>query len=222
MRRNRLLSFTSCFVALATAGFILTGCFDGPDPPSLPAISPAPPRITPATRAPEPTPTDPPSPEPANTSTPVAPVEVNALALIESFVEAPFRVVAVAKSPFAPYSLIVASERSAARCGSPEAPQRCTADETCGSLYTSPVCYFFVEPAFDATADPATRYVTRWPDQPAVSALVTGSIRFVDARTVEFRAEGADGAYAVQEVWWLDLVTGALAMQSRVEQGEGS
>jgi hypothetical protein len=144
-------------------------------------------------------------------------VEGSALGLIRAFVEAPYRVVAVARNPFAPYSLIVATERSEAECGSLDDPQRCTADETCGSVYTSPTCFFFVEPAFDADADPMTRYVTRWPDESAIPALATDSLRFVDARTVEFRAAGADGAFSVQEVWWLDLVTGALAMQSRVE-----
>jgi hypothetical protein len=153
------------------------------------------------------------------TLTPVSPVEGSALALIQSFVDAPYRVVAVAKNAFAPYTLIVATERAPADCGSAEQPQRCTSDETCGSLYTSPTCFFFVEPAFDATADPITRYVARWPDEPTVAALATDSFRFIDERTVEFRAAGGDGAYSVAEVWWLDLVTGALAMQSRVEQG---
>ena len=68
-----------------------------------------------------------------------------------------------------------------------------------------------------AAADPATRYVARWPDAPTLSGLVTDSLRFVNARTVEFRAAGGDGAASVQEVWWLDIVTGALALQSRVE-----
>jgi hypothetical protein len=149
-------------------------------------------------------------------------VEGSALGLIRAFVEAPYRVVAVARNPFAPYSLIVATERSEAECGSLDDPQRCTADETCGSVYTSPTCFFFVEPAFDADADPMTRYVTRWPEEPSIAALATDSVRFVDARTVEFRAAGADGDTSVQEVWWLDLVTGALAMQSRVEQGGGA
>jgi hypothetical protein len=159
---------------------------------------------------------------PVPSPTPVTPVQGSALELIRAFIEAPYRVVAVAKNPFAPYSLIVAAERSEAACGSPDEPQRCTADETCGSLYTSSTCFFFVEPAFDAEADPVTRYVTRWPDEPTIAALATDSFRFVDARTVEFRAAGADGAFSVQEVWWLDLVTGALAMQSRVEGGGGA
>ena len=190
--------------------------------PGAPTATPPPPLVTrppipTATLAPSPTATE---PLPTLTPTPVTPVEGNALELIQAFVEAPYRVVAVAKNPFAPYSLIVATERATAECGSPEQPQRCTSDETCGSFYTSPTCFFFVEPAFDATADPTTRYVARWPDEPTLAALALDSFRFIDPRTVEFRAEGGDGGGSVVETWWLDLVTGALAMQSRVESGQ--
>lgn len=187
----------------------------------------APPTPT-ATRPPPPTPTEPvgllpsptaeallPTPEPTPTIPP--PVEANAQELVQAFIDAPYRVVAVAKNPFAPYSLIVANARARADCGSPTQPQRCTADDTCGSFYTAPTCFFFVEPSFDLAADPATRYVTRWPDAPDLAAFVPDSLRFIDARTVEFRAAGGDGGYAVEEVWWLDVVTGAVAMQSRVE-----
>ncbi len=208
---------------LGLVGVGLVGCGRPPAPvPTRPSLPPD--VIAPAAQ-----PTDTPLPtaqptEPAPTPTPTAisPVQGNVLDLIQAFVEAPYRVVAVTQSPLAPYSLIVVTERAAADCGSPEDPQRCTADDTCGSLYTSPTCYFFVEPSFDASAEPATRYVARWPDEPTVSALALDSFRFIDARTVEFQAAGGDGAYSVQEVWWLDLVTGALAMQSRVEQQGGT
>lgn len=201
----------------------IAGCARDPQPPPTPTLA-APVELTPviSTNAPQATPTAAPDSSPIPTPTPVTPVQSNALNLIQAFVDAPYRVVAVAKSPLAPYSLVVATERSAADCGSPEDPQRCTADDTCGSFYTSPTCYFFVEPSFDAAADPVTRYVSRWPDEPTASGLVVDSFRFIDARTVEFKAAGGDGAYAVEEVWWLDLVTGALAMQSRVEQGGGA
>lgn len=201
----------------------LTACVQAPAPtptrPSLPpeVIAPTP-RAT-ATEQPTAAPTIPP---PTPTATAVTPVQGNALNLIQAFVDAPFRVVAVAKSPLAPYTLIVATERSLDVCGSPDEAQRCTNDELCGSLYTSPTCYFFVEPAFHVDADPATRYISRWPDEPTVAALVLESFRFVDSRTVEFQAAGGDGDYSVQEVWWLDIVTGALAMQSRVENSGGA
>lgn len=206
-------------VAAVVIGLALAGCARAPEP--IPSATPpqlvAPQVERPATETPtaEPPPTETPPPP---TPTAVSPVQNSALQLIQAFVDAPFRVVAVARSPHAPYSLIVATERAAADCGSLEHPQRCTADETCGSFYTSPTCYFFIEPAFDAAADPATRYVGRWPDEPALAGLVLDSLRFIDARTVEFRAAGGDGGGGVEELWWLDLVTGALALQSRVEQ----
>lgn len=208
-----------CWMGLIVAVLVLGACNRTPEPPpaTLPpqvemqVVEPT------ATASPDPTPTEIP-----NTPTPPLPLaESNAQNLIQAFIEAPYRVVTVAKSPLAPYSLIVVTERSMAECGSPEEPQRCTNDETCGSLYTSPTCYFFVEPAFHVEADPTTRYVARWPDEPTESGLVLNSFRFVDPRTVEFQAAGGDGAYSVQEVWWLDLVTGAFALQSRVEQQGG-
>lgn len=193
--------------------------------PAAPTATPPPPLIT---RPSSPTPTASPAPDPTATeplptvtATPVTPVEGNALELIQAFVDAPYRVVAVSRNPFAPYSLIVATERATAECGSPEDPQRCTNDETCGSLYTSPTCYFFLEPAFHADAEPNTLYITRWPEEPTLAALELDSLRFIDARTVEFQTAGGDGQYSLAETWWLDLVTGALAMQSRVEQGGG-
>lgn len=220
LRRHRY--YWVGILAIGTLWPLFAGCAREPEvpPPNVTRQIEAPTQSPPtATRIVLPTPTE---ILPTATPTPVTPVQGNALNLIQTFVDAPFRVVMVAKSPYAPYSLIIATERSAAECGSAEAPQRCTADDTCGSFYTSPACYFFVEPSFDATADPATRYVSRWPEEPTVSALAVDSLRFIDARTVEFRAAGGDGAYSVEEVWWLDLVTGALAMQSRVEQGGGA
>lgn len=154
---------------------------------------------------------------PLSTPTVPPPVEANAQALVQAFVSAPYRVVAVASSPFAPYALIVANERAPSGCGDREQPRRCVADETCGSLHTAPTCFFFIEPMTSAAGgepgEATTRYVTRWPDTPGENALATDSLRFIDGRTVEFRARNADET--TEEVWWLDLVTGAAAMQSR-------
>lgn len=204
-------------LALGIVG-LATGCGDAATPTPRPPATRPPPAATTA----RPTTVAPTEARPTPTTTPIPPTEGDALTLIQAFVDAPYRVVAVARNPHAPYTLIAAAERAAAECGSRDDPQRCTNDETCGSFYTSPTCYFFVEPGFDAAADPATRYVARWPDEPALAALVTDSFRFVDARTVEFRAEGGDRGYSVREVWWLDLVTGALALQNRIEQGGGA
>jgi hypothetical protein len=136
--------------------------------------------------------------------------------LIREFINASFRVIAVAKNPFAPYSLIVATERSNGICGTPEQPVRCRIDDTCGSTETSPICYFFIEPGYEAAADPSTRFIARWPDDPREYSLDPGSIRFVDGRTVEFIARSREGGQD-DELWWLDLVTGAVAQLDRNE-----
>ena len=88
--------------------------------------------------------------------------------LIQEFIAAKFRVVSVTLNPYAPYTLIVADRRSYIGCGDPAAPVRCIADETCGSLYTSPTCYFFVEPTLTVGFGPlvppqalATKTATR-------------------------------------------------------------
>ncbi len=201
-------------VCLSVAG---AACSSRGATPPAPTATPLPPTPTePAGLLPSPTAEALlPTPEPTPTIPP--PVEVNAQQLVQAFIDAPYRVVAVAQNPFAPYSLIVANARARADCGSPTQPQRCTADDTCGSIYTAPTCFFFVEPGFDITADPATRLVARWPDAPTLAGLMLDSLRFVDAQTVEFRAVGSDGGYGVEEVWWLDMVTGVTTLQSRVE-----
>lgn len=134
-----------------------------------------------------------------------------AAGLIEEFIDADFRVVAVVRNDDASFALIVATERSRAVCGSPEQPVRCRIDDTCGATDTAPVCYFFIEPGYRATVDPRTRYVARWPDKPAATSLATDTLRFVDERTIEFIARGQEEGQAIEETWWLDLVTGAAA-----------
>jgi hypothetical protein len=170
-------------------------------------------------------PTAPPLPAPEATPSTTPPTQErtqeppdDAPDVVAAYASSPYRVVAVAKNPFAPYTVIVAAERASLACGSPEQPQRCWADESCGSLYTSHACYFFVEPSFDAAAEPETRFVGRWPDFPQVNGLAVDSLRFVDAETLEFDAPGGDGCYAVEEVWRLNLTSGDLTRVSQVEQ----
>lgn len=141
-----------------------------------------------------------------------------AAGLIREYVDASYRVIAVARNPFAPYTLIVATERSRGVCGRPEEPVRCRIDDTCGATNTSPTCYFFIEPSYPGAADPSTRFVARWPDEPAANALDTDSLRFIDGRTVEFVARAVEVGQQTEEIWWLDLVTGAVAEQGQIDQ----
>lgn len=188
-----------------------------PTPRPSPQIATRPPTTVEPIAAPV-TPTTPPTPEPTPTVPP--PSEVGALGLVQSFVESPYRVIAIARNPHTPNSLVVANRRARTTCGTAERPRRCTDDDSCGSLTTAPTCFFFVEPHFDAP-DPLPRFVARWPEEPALAALVPDSIRFINARTVEFRAEGSDDDLTVAEVWWLDLVTGAVALQGQIENPVG-
>ena len=175
----------------------------------LPTLTPWP-TYTPApTYTPFPTPITPSLPVPTSD-----PQFEDRTALIQEFIAAKFRVVSVTVNPYAPYTLIVAARRADIACGDPAKPVRCIADETCGSLYTSPTCYFFLEPAFDISAEPATRFIAAWPPHPgegSIAALQVESIRFLDARTVEFKAAGADGPNVLNVTYRLDLETGEIS-----------
>ena len=129
------------------------------------------------------------------------------------FVQSSYRVVAVLQNPLAPYSLIIATERSEAHCGNKDDPSRCVDDSTCGSIYTSPNCYFFVEPHFVAHADASTRFVGKW--KGGLDRLNIDSIKFEDANNVLFNSAGADAGVSVQAVWNLDLKTGQVKRVSK-------
>jgi hypothetical protein len=68
--------------------------------------------------------------------------------IVQEFINSSYRVVNVEQNPFAPYSLIITTERSEAQCGTKDKPSRCLNDATCGSIYTSRNCYFFLEPQY--------------------------------------------------------------------------
>lgn len=118
--------------------------------------------------------------------------------------------ISVTLNPYAPYTLIVATRRADLGCGDPTAPARCTDDTIYGSIYTSPTCFFFVEPTFVYGADAATRFVAAWPETPGLAALQVETIRFLDARTVELKFAGGDGPVAINGTYRLDLETGAI------------
>jgi hypothetical protein len=137
--------------------------------------------------------------------------------IVSDFTKSSYRVVAVLQNPFAPYSLIIATERSEAQCGSKDDPSRCTDDSSCGSIYTSPNCYFFVKPHFVAHTDASTRFVEKW--RGGIDGLNIDSIKFKDANNVQFDSAGGDAGVGVQAVWNLDLKTGQITQVSRQEFG---
>jgi hypothetical protein len=211
-------------VILVGLSLATLGCRRAPLPaPTLPApvvssgtVTPSAPAIPATVLTPESTGEEQPGARPTIVATPQAPGPV-AASLIREYIAAGYRPIAVLQNPYAPYSIIVVTERSRSVCGSPEEPVRCRIDDTCGATTTSPVCYFFMEPGFDGAADPATQYVARWPDAPTNRALVTGSLRFINARTVEFTTYNVESPSEPEQIWWLDLVTGAAAQLDRPE-----
>jgi hypothetical protein len=207
---SRLHFFTGCVAA--GFGLVITGCgFEIPISPPVPTIVIDHAAVQATTSLVTIVPEEPPAlPTVSPTLSASGPISAG---LIQEYVDASYRVIAVARNPFAPYTLVVATERSRGLCGSPEEPVRCRIDDTCGATDTSPICYFFIEPSFPGAADPSTRFVARWPDSPAASALDAASLRFIDGRTVEFVARGLDAGSQIEQLWWLDLVTGAVAQQ---------
>lgn len=215
---------------LPVAFLLLAGCSAAPPAAEQATASPAATTIpsTPlptetaaptATAAPTEIATPPPATSPTALSAEGHTAEPDGAAdIVAGYASAGFRPIAVVKNPYAPYTVIIVAERAPLTCGSQDAPQRCWADELCGSMYTSRVCYFFLEPGFDAAAKPQTRFVARWPEVAGVNALMPDTLRFVDAETLEFTAPGGDSGYSVEETWRLNLTSGELTLVSRVEQ----
>lgn len=138
--------------------------------------------------------------------------------LIQAFVDAPFRVVAVVRPPGEynldfPYELLVVTQRALRRCGLGE--ERCTDDTTCGSLYTSPVCYFFLEPQYVYGANPLPRFVGQW--QGGLDGLVKDSLALSGDGKLQFQSTGGDGPCWVRAMWELDTTTALISELSREE-----
>lgn len=142
--------------------------------------------------------------------------------LVQAFQQAPYRVIAVVDNPNYAYTLIVATDRGEVGCGSADAPVRCTNDATCGSLYTSPVCYFFFEPKFIADTFPYPQFVGEW--QGGLDALLVESLTVSDSGLIRFESAGGDAGCGVQASWEIDTatrqVTNLLEQQTCIETDE--
>jgi hypothetical protein len=143
--------------------------------------------------------------------------------LLQAFIDAPFRVVAVVHPPGTPpgtpydldfpYDLLVVTERAPIACGFGD--ERCTDDTTCGSLYTSPVCYFFLEPQYVAGANPLPRFVGQW--QGGLDGLSVDSLLLSSDGKLQFQSAGGDGPCWVRATWELDTATTVVRELSREE-----
>ena len=204
-------------------GVLLAACQPAAnEPPTTkePPTPAGPMAVLQVTITPTPPPTETPTVTPLPSPTPAVtigqpPTLVPPVDPVQAFLNAPFRTVAIAKNPDYLYTLIVVTERSPIRCGSPEEPSRCSDDTTCGSLYTSPTCYFFFEPEYVFGADPFTRFVGEW--QGGLDALIVESLLLLDQGVVRFNSAGCDGPCSVQASWELDTETGTVTETSRSE-----
>ena len=131
--------------------------------------------------------------------------------IAEEYLGAGYRVLGVLNNPKGNDTLIIATERAESNCGTPDHPQRCMNDTMCGSRYSQPTCYFFLEPQYHYDADPETKFVAQWGGE----ALQIDTITFLDANTISFEsAEGDAGAWA-KSLWNLDLKTGTATLKKR-------
>lgn len=122
-----------------------------------------------------------------------------------SYLNANFRVLFVEKHPTEPYFLVVATDRP--KKGEEEMGN----NAACGSIYTQPMCYFFIEPA-DYFGAPKKRFVGTYtiPKDGETGAISFDSIEFTDKNIVEFQTMSGDAGFGI-EVWWsFDIDTGEL------------
>lgn len=122
--------------------------------------------------------------------------------------ESNFKVIAIATNPFgeqparAREMLYVIAERG-------------TNDSTCGGMYSSGPCHFFLES--DYYNGPNKLAVSEWGGN---FAALGEDIAYVDVDTVEFTATGGDGGLSTTQIWHLNVRTGALTKVSEVTTEE--
>ena len=125
--------------------------------------------------------------------------------IVSAYLDAPFRVIAYLKNPKASYYLVVATERVATiNDGN---------DEMCGSLYTSPTCYFFIEPAYVYQA-PERKFVGKLERE---GGLLPESIVFKSADIVEFQTGDGDAGWSSESSWQLNVKTGEFKLLKTID-----
>jgi hypothetical protein len=120
-----------------------------------------------------------------------------ASAVVNDRLGAGYTVLKIIKNSFAPNFLIVVTE--AGYHGG------------CGSVYTSPNCYFFVVSACVQGDQPAPRFLGKWNSNRDIEAIYQEmtSFVFLNAENIQFNSLGVGDGYSVQTVWNLNLQSGA-------------
>lgn len=77
-------------------------------------------------------------------------------------------------------------------------------DEQCGSRYSQPICYFFVEPRYIAGA-PNANFIGKIESE---GAFMPNTVKFGKNNTVDFQTADGDAGYSRTVNWQLNLETG--------------
>ena len=115
--------------------------------------------------------------------------------IINEYLNSKYRTLKVVKNPFAPNYLTIVAQRSNNN------------DTGCGSIYTSPTCYFFLEPDFVYGAGDM-RFVAKMDAGKNLDSIDLDSITFENADNITFTKSGGDARMRVETTNRLNLKTG--------------
>jgi len=102
--------------------------------------------------------------------------------------------------------VVVATERATT------AGQARQNDTQCGSIYTQPNCYFFIEPLYIYNA-PAPKFVAKV----SQGAFQPESLVFKSPESIEFKTGDGDAGYGYEITWSMNLNTGKVTQLSKKE-----
>lgn len=125
--------------------------------------------------------------------------------IVSQFKNAKYRIVRILDLPDYPNTLYIATEKSQQMCGSVDSPSRCSNDMDCGSIYTSPTCFFFTEPKFEVGSNVQSVFVGSLKSQGVIDHK---SATIKDKRYLFFTTADGEGGNGYSKDWKLDLETG--------------
>ena len=112
--------------------------------------------------------------------------------LANNYLSSKFRVLKIMKNPFNHSFVFLATERPSINTG-------------CGSIYTSPTCYFFIEPD-NFYGAPETHLAAKLTNLGGLDFYT--SIKFVDVNRLRFTTVEGDAGYGIEQTWEVNLQTG--------------
>lgn len=112
----------------------------------------------------------------------------------DSYLSSKFRVLQVVRNWHDSSFVVLATERD-----------KNTNDTGCGSVYTAPTCYFFIEPDYVAGA-PETHLAAKLVRSGGI--YFNTPLEFVDAERLRFQTREGDAGSAIERTWEVNLKTG--------------